>query len=54
MERLKKTQTPDGNEYGRAYTATNFVGSDFNKQASRIGLGIHETSQKIARFSKSK
>lgn len=28
--------------------------SEFNKQASRIGLGIHETSQKIARLSKRK
>lgn len=24
--------------------------SEFNKKASRIGLGIHETSQKIARL----
>ncbi|GLJ18964.1 hypothetical protein SUGI_0339150 [Cryptomeria japonica] len=51
-ERLKKTQTPDGSEYGRASTPANSVGSDFNKRASRIGLGIHETSQKIARLAK--
>lgn len=53
-ERLKNTQTPDGSEYGRASTPANSVGSDFNKRASRIGLGIHETSQKIARLAKSK
>ncbi|KAH9320234.1 hypothetical protein KI387_022003, partial [Taxus chinensis] len=51
-ERLKKTQTPDGNEYGKASAPAISVRSDFNKTASRIGLGIHETSQKIVRLGK--
>uniref|UniRef100_A0A0D6QVD2 t-SNARE coiled-coil homology domain-containing protein n=1 Tax=Araucaria cunninghamii TaxID=56994 RepID=A0A0D6QVD2_ARACU len=59
-DRLKKIQippasVPDGDgfaENARVSQPTNFVGSDFNRRASRIGVGIQETSQKIARLAK--
>jgi syntaxin 5 len=58
-ERLKKIQTPgsssDSNGLGnnsKISQSATLVPSDFNKRASRIGLGIHETSQKIARLAK--
>lgn len=58
-ERLRKIQTPgsssDSNGVGNSAKisqSATLVPSDFNKRASRIGLGIHEASQKIARLAK--
>lgn len=58
-ERLRKIQTPgsssDSNGLGNSAKisqSATLVPSDFNKKASRIGLGIHEASQKIARLAK--
>lgn len=58
-ERLRKIQTPgsssDSNGLGNSAKisqSATIVPSDFNKRASRIGLGIHEASQKIARLAK--
>lgn len=58
-ERLRKIQTPgsssDSNGLGNSAKisqSATLVPSDFNKRASRIGLGIHEASQKIARLAK--
>lgn len=58
-ERLRKIQTPgsssDSNGLGNSAKISQsaaLVPSDFNKRASRIGLGIHEASQKIARLAK--
>lgn len=58
-ERLKKIQTSasssDSNGLGnneKTSQSATLVPSDFNKRASRIGLGIHEASQKIARLAK--
>lgn len=58
-ERLRKIQTPgsssDSNGMGNSAKisqSATLVPSDFNKRASRIGLGIHEASQKIARLAK--
>ncbi|KAK9283808.1 hypothetical protein L1049_012062 [Liquidambar formosana] len=58
-ERLKKigaaTAVPDKAEEDPANSTPSAPASyrsEFNKKASRIGLGIHETSQKIARLAK--
>lgn len=58
-ERLRKIQTPgsssDSNGLGNSAKisqSATIVPLDFNKRASRIGLGIHEASQKIARLAK--
>ncbi|XP_020525169.1 syntaxin-31 isoform X2 [Amborella trichopoda] len=54
-ERLKKSSDLSGNRSGiepEASSSTISSQSDFNKRASRIGLGIHEASQKIGRLAK--
>uniref|UniRef100_A0A0R0G9Y0 Syntaxin-5 N-terminal Sly1p-binding domain-containing protein n=1 Tax=Glycine max TaxID=3847 RepID=A0A0R0G9Y0_SOYBN len=51
LETLKKIGSPvqpenaPSTSHGESYSR-----SEFNRKASRIGLGIHETSQKIARL----
>ncbi|XXG39547.1 hypothetical protein AAC387_Pa01g0484 [Persea americana] len=55
-ERLKRIDgnglPRNGSENDREMTPLAFSRSEFNKKASRIGLGIHEASQKIARLAK--
>ena len=63
-ETLKKiggaTPAPPDNQADSSQSASkqstpvSFSRSEFNRKASRIGLGIHETSQKIARLAQCK
>lgn len=58
-ERLKKSLAPGANglssrsksEEQRSAIA---IQSEFNKRASKIGYGIHQTSQKLAKLAKCK
>ncbi|KAK6929456.1 Syntaxin-5, N-terminal, Sly1p-binding domain [Dillenia turbinata] len=43
---------PSTSKHATTTTSSSSSGSEFNKRASRIGLGIHQTSQKIARLAK--
>ncbi|KAK4273698.1 hypothetical protein QN277_017041 [Acacia crassicarpa] len=43
-------QAEDAPSTSKQYTPVSYSGSEFNRKASRIGLGIHETSQKISRL----
>ncbi|XP_058109199.1 syntaxin-31 [Magnolia sinica] len=56
-ERLKKVEGIDarigpGSDREMSTASEAFARSEFNKKASRIGLGIHETCQKISRLAK--
>ncbi|XP_028792669.1 syntaxin-31 [Neltuma alba] len=43
-------QAEDAPSTSKQYTPVSYSRSEFNRKASRIGLGIHETSQKISRL----
>lgn len=64
-ERLKKSFSSQASQNASSSSSSNsssFQGSrsavsiqsEFNKRASRIGFGIHQTSQKLAKLAKCK
>ncbi|MFS7965813.1 putative syntaxin-5, Sly1p-binding domain-containing protein [Helianthus anomalus] len=55
-ERLRKSLTPsigvNGSGSGGGSRSSVAFQSEFNKRASKIGYGIHHTSQKLAKLAK--